>query len=213
MTQSSSLASSTMSTSSTTSSSSIIFPQNQLVSVKLDETNFLIWKQQISTTIKWYGLEDFISGTTPAPAKFITPEGSQKKVLNPDFLSWQRQDQILALWILSSLSESILVTMVGLSSSVEIWSALETNFASQSQAKLMQYKLKLQTLKKGDLSMREYLNKVKNCCDVLASTGHKVSETEYILHILSGLGAEYNPVMVSVTSRFEPGSLLDSLFC
>lgn len=55
--------------------------------------------------------------------------------------------------------------------------------------------------------MRDYLNKIKSCCDVLASAGQKIGEEDQVLHILSGLGSEYDPVMVSVTSRAEPCSL------
>ncbi|KAK6117460.1 hypothetical protein DH2020_048787 [Rehmannia glutinosa] len=118
-----------------------------------------------------------------------------------------RQDQLLASWLLSSLSENILITTVGLSSSKEIWESLETSFASQSRAKIMQFRLQLQTLKKGNLPMRDYLNKVKVCCDTLAAAGQKVSEEDQMLHILSGLGNDYDSVMVSITSRVEPCSL------
>lgn len=52
--------------------------------------------------------------------------------------------------------------------------------------------------------MREFLNKVKSCCDVLASVGHKISYEDQILHIISGLGSEYDSIMVSIISRVEP---------
>ncbi|KAH6791771.1 hypothetical protein C2S52_002248 [Perilla frutescens var. hirtella] len=71
----------------------------------------------------------------------------------------------------------------------------------------MQYKLQLQTLKKDNLSMREYLNKVKLCCDMLGSAGYKVPEEDQILHILSGLGSEYDSVMVTITSKSENWSI------
>ncbi|KAK6148911.1 hypothetical protein DH2020_016436 [Rehmannia glutinosa] len=194
--------------SSTTSQTQVVFPHNQLISVKLDESNFLIWKQQALTTIKGYGLESFITEGTKMPENFTTTEKGEKEV-NPNFLQWQRQDQILASWILSSLSESILILTVGLSTSREIWSTLENNFAAQSQAKIMQYKIMLQSLKKNGLSMREYLSKMKACCDVLASAGHIISERDQVLHVLTGLSNEYDSVMVSVTSRLEPCTLAE----
>ncbi|KAH6775243.1 hypothetical protein C2S52_012804 [Perilla frutescens var. hirtella] len=81
----------------------------------------------------------------------------------------------------SSLSEGTMVLIIGLNSTHEIWNALESNFASQSRAKLMQYKLQLQTLKKDNLSMKDYLS----------------------------LGHEHDPVMMSITSRIEPWSVID----
>ncbi|KAK6144591.1 hypothetical protein DH2020_021411 [Rehmannia glutinosa] len=113
-------------------------------------------------------------------------------------------------WLLSSSSESILVGTVGLESSKVIWEALNIAFASQNGAKVMQHKLQLQTLKKGNMPMSEYLNKIKSLCDLLTSVGHGIDESDQVLHVLSGLGAEYNHVIVSVTSRLEPCSLREA---
>ncbi|KAL3644258.1 Helix-loop-helix protein 2 [Castilleja foliolosa] len=184
----------------------LLYPQNQLVSVKLSETNFLIWKTQVFTAIKGYGLENFISEHPKKPDMFID---DSSQTLSPTFSLWNRQDQILASWILSSLSESILPLMIGLNSSSEIWSVLERNFASQSKAKTLQYKLQLQTTKKGNSSMRDYLAKIKMCCDLLATTGNAVSQSDQIMHILSGLGSEYDPVMVTVTAGISSFGLND----
>ncbi|CAA0814571.1 Unknown protein, partial [Striga hermonthica] len=129
--------------------------------------------------------------------------------MNPEFLLWMRQDQILASWLLSSLSEPLLVTTVGLTTSREIWESLEIGFSSQSKARILQHKLKLQTLKKGNLNMRDYLNQIKTCCDTLAAAGQSVSDEEQVMHILAGLGQEYNPVMVSIMSKLETPVLRD----
>ncbi|KAK6131759.1 hypothetical protein DH2020_034493 [Rehmannia glutinosa] len=187
----------------------LVFPQNQLISIKLDDTNFLIWKQMILTAIRGYGLEHLLLKDVVAPEQYTVDATTKKKELNTEFMAWQRQDQLLASWILSSLSESILILMVGLSSSSEIWNAIDTHFSSQSNAKVMEYKLKLSTLKKENIPMREYLNKIKHCFDLLAAAGKKLSEEDQIMHVLTGLGSDYNALMVSVTSRFEPLSMVE----
>lgn len=187
----------------------VIQPQIQLITVKLNDDNYLVWRQQVLTTIRGYGLEGFLDGSSIAPDRFI-PAGEPGLLrVNPEYTAWQRQDQLLASWILSSLSESILVSMVGLNNSYDMWQCLEVNFSSQSKARIMQHKVQLQNLKKGSLNMREYLNKVKACCDTLAAAGQKLSEEDQILHILAGLGSEYDAVMVSITSKTEPFSLKD----
>ncbi|KAK6139741.1 hypothetical protein DH2020_026501 [Rehmannia glutinosa] len=183
----------------------IIQLQGQLITIKLNETNFLVWKQQVLAAARGYGLDGFLTGKHPVPEKRITASGKEGD--NPAYATWVRQDQLLASWLLSSVSENILISTVGLNTSKEIWECLEVGFASQSRAKIMQFKLQLQTLKKGNLPMREYLNKVKICCDTLAAAGQKVSDEDQILHILSGLGNDYDSVMVSITSRVEPCSL------
>lgn len=195
--------------SSSSSQIQVVQPQNQLVTIKLNESNYLVWKHQILTAIKGYGLEAFITGSTAPPSRLIPGDSTDQLKVNPEFVVWQRQDQLLASWILSSLSDSLLVIMVGLESSREMWEALELNFASHSKARLMQYKLQLQTLKKGSMPMREYLNKNKACCDTLAAAGQKISEEDQVLHILSGLGSEYDAVMVTMTSRIESCTVRD----
>ncbi|KAH6823664.1 hypothetical protein C2S53_004231 [Perilla frutescens var. hirtella] len=128
---------------------------------------------------------------------------SDDLILNPEYILWHRQDQLLSSWLQSTLCENMHTFIVGLEISKEVWETLEINFASQTRAKVMQHKLQLQTLKKGNLSMREYLNQIKNYCDTLAAAGQYISEEDKILHILSGLGHEYNPVMIAITSKTE----------
>lgn len=187
-------------------STQIISLQGQSLSTKLDDMNFLLWKQQVFATIEGFGLEKFLIGSVPVPEKYV-PGTSDEVVINPEYVTWRRQDQLITSWLLSSMTEGILVGVVGLTNSMEIWTTLEANFASQSRAKLMQLKFQLQTLRKGTTSMKDYLNKVKTCCDILASAGETITDDNQILHILTGLGPEYNPVMVSLTARTEPCSL------
>ncbi|TXG59593.1 hypothetical protein EZV62_014166 [Acer yangbiense] len=59
-------------------------------------------------------------------------------------------------------------------------------------------------LKKNNLTMREYLSKMKSLSDTLASVGHSLSQEDQVSNITNGLGAEYESVIVSVTSRVEP---------
>ncbi|XP_042031082.1 uncharacterized protein LOC121777788 [Salvia splendens] len=92
--------------------------------------------------------------------------------------------------------------MVGLTTSRQIWQALETSFASQSKAKAMQYKMQFQNIK-DSLPIIEYLGKIKRCCDLLAAIGCKISEDDQILYALNGLGPQYDPVMVAISARVD----------
>ncbi|PON41419.1 hypothetical protein TorRG33x02_338080 [Trema orientale] len=105
--------------------------------------------------------------------------------------------------------DTIQAQTVGYHTASDVWQAVGTIFGSQSKAKIMQYKLQLQTLKKGGMSMREYLLKMKSAADVLASAGHVVSEEDQILYVLARLGIEYDSVVVSITSCPEPYTLTD----
>lgn len=78
---------------------SIINPQTQLITVTLDENNFLLWKFQVETAIKGYGLEKFINSSTTIPQQLITNVEGQL-VANPEFITYHRQDSLLCAWLI-----------------------------------------------------------------------------------------------------------------
>ena len=61
--------------------------------------------------------------------------------------------------------------------------------------------MELQTLKKGSMSMMDYLMKLKGFSDNLAAVGEPFSEQDQIVNILAGLGADYNAVVTTINSR------------
>lgn len=73
-------------------------------------------------------------------------------------------------------------------------------------AKISQFKIMLQSIKKGPLSMNEYLLKVKNTMDRLASVD-TLSDSDHIEFILNGLPENYDTFIVSVKSRSESYSV------
>ena len=62
-------------------------------------------------------------------------------------------------------------------------------------------------LKKDGLTMRDYLTKMNNYCDLLATVGHKISDTDHILAIMQGLGDEYESVIAVISSKKSSHSL------
>ena len=62
-------------------------------------------------------------------------------------------------------------------------------------------------VKKDSLTMRDYLIKIKNYCDLLATAGHKISDTDHILAIMQGLGDEYESVIVVISLKKSSPSL------
>lgn len=93
------------------------------------------------TTVRGYGLESFLIGDQQISEQHITVEGSTETSVNPEFLLWTRQDQLLSAWIQSSLTESTMVQIVGLTSSKEIWQTIEANFESQCCSTSCSFKL------------------------------------------------------------------------
>ena len=159
----------------------------------------MLWKFQVETAIKGYGLEEYVLGTIVKPPQTINENG--KVVQNQDYQAFQRQDSIISSWLLSTISATLLPQLIGCKSSYEIWATIEQNFSRQCTARVMYHKRKLQNIKKEELPMREYLSRIKMLCDQLSSTGHTISDLDQILYILSGLDEEYESVIAVITSR------------
>ena len=76
---------------------------NHTLPVKLDRTNYVMWKSQIDNIVFANGFEDFIDGTFAYPEKELSAG-----VINPTFIAWRRQDRTILSWIYSSLTPAIM---------------------------------------------------------------------------------------------------------
>lgn len=71
----------------------------------------------------------------------------------------------------------------------------------------MHCKRQLQNIRKDNLSLLEYLSKIKTTCDLLEVAGHKVYDTEQVLTVLSGFSEGYEAVVVVISSKEIPPSM------
>lgn len=102
---------------------------SKLVTVKLEDENYLTWKQQILIASRGYGLEYFIIGGSSIPPQFIDGEAGTQ-IYNPTVVAYQRQDQLLTSWLLSFISPNLLPHFVGYDSGRGILEAINQLFAS-----------------------------------------------------------------------------------
>ncbi|MBA0701091.1 hypothetical protein Goari_000118, partial [Gossypium aridum] len=150
------------------------------ISILLDDNTYLLWRQQ-----------------------FISDDNGGLRA-NPEFERYEQQDSALASWLLSSISPTVLPHLIGMDTSAKIWDAIVALYGTQTTSKLMFYRISLHSQRKGDLSMKEFLMKVKSCYDALANYGEVISEREHVTTILNGLSAEYKSVISIVTASQVP---------
>ena len=67
----------------------------------------------------------------------------------------------------------------------------------------MHLRHQLQTLKKGSLSVNDYVVKMKGIADALTSSSQVVTEYDLVSCILEGFGQEFDPVVVTITAKKE----------
>jgi len=147
----------------------------------------------------------FLDGTK-VPSEFLTQEN--KSVPNPEFCTYQQQDQLLVAWLLASMSSSLLTKMVGLDSSAEIWCSLLTHFASHTRAMVKKFRLLLKT-PKNDKSITTYVTDIKKIADSLAAVGSPITIADHVDAILDGLSAEYDGFVTAILSRQDPYTVDD----
>ncbi|KAL4318853.1 hypothetical protein GQ457_18G012320 [Hibiscus cannabinus] len=136
---------------------------NKKVNVVLDETNFLLWKQQIILTIWSHRLERLLTGELKAPPETVRGEGGSQ-VTNDSYEVFVAQDSALASWLLSTISSHLLPQFVGAETVAVVWETVLKFFANLSTTSFMTLHCKLRSLKKGDGSMRSYITQVKEVC-------------------------------------------------
>nr|KYP36114.1 hypothetical protein KK1_042792 [Cajanus cajan] len=119
------------------------------ISSKLNEDNFLIWRQQADSTIRGYCLKKHIIGAIHVPPQYESAEAKAKGVLNSKYEDFDQQDTLLKSWLLESMEPQFKVRMVGYEWCHQIWSNLETYFGSQIKTHVKQLKIQLRATNKS----------------------------------------------------------------
>lgn len=180
----------------------------QSVSEKLTKSNFVLWKAQVLATLHDAQMAGFLDGSNKAPEAtiVITKDDGKttEKVANPALAQWVAQEQQVLSYLLSSLSRDVLTQVATLGKATEVWEAIESLFALQSRARVINTRMALSTTKKGNKSVAEYVSKMKSLADEIATTGKPLDEEDLVSYILAGLDYDYNPLVSSVATRVEP---------
>ncbi|XP_012840817.1 PREDICTED: uncharacterized protein LOC105961120 [Erythranthe guttata] len=171
---------------------------SSLVSIKLSDDNYLLWRAQLLPYLKGHNLFRFVDGTIHPPP-ILDPDSNP----NPDYSIWLQQDQSVMSILISSLSESVIAHILDATTSREVWTILETLFAASSQANIMQTLFQLSTLKKGSDSISVYYRRAKLLMDSLAMAGKVISPSEFVVFLLAGLGQDYDSIVTSITTRAD----------
>ncbi|KAH9684881.1 retrovirus-related pol polyprotein from transposon RE1 [Citrus sinensis] len=104
--------------------------------IKLDQNHFILWRTQVLASIKGNGLEGFINGDMKCPEKFISfpsigeaSTSDESRSENPKFIAWMKTDQLLLSWMMSSIQQSLLSTVIDCATSKQLWESLNYTLA------------------------------------------------------------------------------------
>ncbi|KAH9723966.1 retrovirus-related pol polyprotein from transposon RE2 [Citrus sinensis] len=175
-----------MASSSTTNQNHSIVHQTQstqisftfATTVKLDRSNFLLWRKKVLTSIRGNRLERFISENQNIPEQYLSQartDGSVERTENPAYVNWRAHDQTLLSWLFSTISEGILSSILNYDTSFDVWKSIEKQFGVQSEAKVLANKL--------------------------ACAGDNITEKDLLIRTLNGLGSGYLDLTSIITAN------------
>ena len=92
-----------------------------MMTIKLDNTNYIVWRHQMTMVLETYSLFELIEEPQLIQDQYLKDiSGSYMAVVNPDFLIWKSKEKALLTLLSSTLTPSILALIVGCSSALEV---------------------------------------------------------------------------------------------
>ena len=159
-------------------SSSTLLPFNtmiHMVTIRLSSSNYLLWKSQLLPLLESQGLLGHADSSLEPPPLFDPPTSQTP---NTKHLAWKATDQHLLSLLISFLIEEAMVEAVGLSTSCEVWTALENTFSHHSKAREMRLKDDLQLMKRGTRPVTVYTHAFKALCDQFHAISRPIDRTD-----------------------------------
>lgn len=109
------------------------FPKHD--TVRLQSDTFLQWQYQLRLLLDAYGLTGFVEGIVVAPPQTVEDAAGRLDV-NPAYFSFVKQNKLLTLWLISTISGNILSAFIGSTTAAQIWSKTSRLFEAASDAKV-----------------------------------------------------------------------------
>ncbi|KAG5551655.1 hypothetical protein RHGRI_009917 [Rhododendron griersonianum] len=177
-----------MAETSSSSSPYVLIPENlkllisnlsSLVTVKFDHTNFIIWKKQVQNILQATYLFGYLDGSIGCPPPIIK-DSTGKDVANTEFMTWKIIDSHLLSCITATLITQVFSLVLDLSTTREVWLALEKRFTTLSRSHIHQLKDRLSIIEKDTKTMEEYPKQVNEIADQLAIASCPIHDEDLV---------------------------------
>ncbi|KAH0714851.1 hypothetical protein KY284_007756 [Solanum tuberosum] len=106
------------------------------LSIKLAGShNFTTWKAPVLLLMHGHNLFGHRDGPTVVPQISLT--GNNETTLNPPYMNWFQQDQLVANTILALVEPTLASTIATVTSAHKAWESLYTTFANKSHTRII----------------------------------------------------------------------------
>ncbi|KAH1097845.1 hypothetical protein J1N35_014766, partial [Gossypium stocksii] len=107
--------------------------------------------------------------------------------------------------------DDVLVYLINAGTSFDVWITIERRFGVNSSVKISSMRHALYSLKKANLTIKEYLFKVKSMSDSLIVDDRMVTNQEQVSIISAGLLMEYESICVFASATLVSLDLLTEM--
>nr|XP_051211233.1 uncharacterized protein LOC127328694 [Lolium perenne] len=149
------------------------------VELALDTGVHRQWRTFLRIIVRKYALLDHLDNAAP-------------EVTSPE---WSLLDATVFSWLYGSVSISILDAIMTPGDdplAIDIWNGINSLFNDHKINRQLHLMAELGDVSMGELSMTDYLKKVKSLFDELSDLGSPVKEADMVIHFLNGLSEQYD---------------------
>lgn len=125
-------------------------PGLQLISLRLDGSNYDDWSAAMKIALDAKNKIGFIDGSLTRP-----------DTLDPTFRLWSRCDSMVKSWLLNSVSPQIYRSILLLTDASDIWRDLHGRFHMTNLPRTFNLTQEIQDLKQGSMSLSDYYTTLK----------------------------------------------------
>ncbi|KAH7857695.1 hypothetical protein Vadar_015479 [Vaccinium darrowii] len=134
-------------------------PSAALISPPLNGDNYGSWVRAMTMALRAKNKLGFVDGSVQQPGENEVKEKSK----------WERCNDLVASWILNSVSDDIRSSILYAHTARAIWIDLSERFLQSNAPQIYQLKQSISALKQEDLSVSAYFTKLKSLWDELNS--------------------------------------------
>ncbi|KAJ9543577.1 hypothetical protein OSB04_023284 [Centaurea solstitialis] len=167
------------------------------LTLDLDQLNYDAWCELFRTHCHGFGVLGHI-------------DGSSRPTDDNDAI-WHRLDSLVKLWIYGTISQSLLQMILKKhSSAYQVWTALESLFRDNKDARAIELENELRSLVLGDRNITAYCHQIKTISDLLANIDSPVPEKTLVTYLINGLSDKFEHIATIIRHRSPMPSFLQA---
>ena len=135
---------------------------------KLDKNNYQPWKFMMRNYLIGKSLWGYVTGEEKEP---VLPTQNATADDLKAWKTWNEKDKKVMFLMSQNISNAMIGHIQELDSLKEAWDTLKRMYSTNTKARKIQLKNELNNMKKNNLSVNDYVLKIKEVSDALGSIG------------------------------------------